>query len=233
MSGVEIIGLLASLSQIVIHGLNITTSISEIYSKVQDAPQRIQQHKGQVGELIEIARFIDRHKLFQDVNLGVYVNTHVNATLSQAKALSIVLDQVQSEYSHGSVRRYWKALKGGKEKEILVNLERLEQEKNALQLCIALFHTELLDNIQGSLDELSQESAAVMPLKKVRESRRAVSCLIGILASEGIRLTRMKDDHHSAEGSSWNPPIQANIGLPRRRDPRITPFGNEAELRGT
>ena len=183
MSGIEVVGLLASLSQLTSYGIKITISIKDIYQRVQNAPQKIQEHAQQIRQLINIATTIKRHTFLHHKEVEI----HVEATLGQAKSLKNTLDDIQSEYLRGSVRKYWNILRKSQEKEILASFERLEKEKSALQLCISFNHTILLGNIQNSIDELHEISGAVMfGGKKKKQSGRSVSYLIGTPASERV-----------------------------------------------
>lgn len=145
MSGIEIVGLLASASQLVVYSIKITTCLADICQRVKDAPLRIEQHSDQIRHLVSIARFVEEHHLLQTA----HVQAQINATLEQAKTLLETLEQLTEDYSRGTIRKYWKILRGAKEKEILANFDRLEKEKTALHLCIVLVHTDLLGNIQG------------------------------------------------------------------------------------
>ena len=148
MSGVEIVGLLASVSQLAGHALNIYSSISDIYHKIQNAPRVIQEHAGHIRQLINTAELICEHKLLQTD----CINSQIISTLDQARLLSAILEKVKKDYLHGHlVRRYWKILKGDREREILASLKRLEQERSALLLCISIAHTDLLGTIQDSV----------------------------------------------------------------------------------
>ena len=118
MSGAEIVGLLASASQLAVYSVIITNSISEIYRQVQDAPRRIQQHMEHVTQLADTAQLIEQHHSLQMINTDRQIRT----TLKQVKTLSAILDQITSDYAHGSIRNYWKILKGKTEKEIIANL---------------------------------------------------------------------------------------------------------------
>ena len=145
MSGIEIVGLLASASQLALYSIKITTCLSEICQQVQEAPLRIKQHSDQIKQLVSTAQLVERHHLLQTVQ----VHAHIEATLKQAKTLSATLEQLTKDYSRGTIRRYWKILKGAKEKEILANFDRLEKEKTALLLCISVAQTDLLGSLQG------------------------------------------------------------------------------------
>ncbi|KAF6220114.1 hypothetical protein HO133_003245 [Letharia lupina] len=140
MAGIEIVGFLASASQLVVYSIKIATCLSEICQRVQDAPERIRQHSDQIRLLVSTAQLVEQHRLLQTT----HVHAHINATLEQAKTLSATLEQLTKDYSRGSIRRYWKILKAAKEKEILANFDRLEKEKSALLLCISVAQTDLL-----------------------------------------------------------------------------------------
>ena len=166
MSGVEAIGLLASVSQLAGHALNIYSSISEIYHKIQNAPRIIQEHAEHIKQLIDTAELINGHKLLQTD----CINSQLISTLKQARLLSATLDKVKKDYLRGRVvRRYWKIVKGDREKEILASLKRLDQERSALVLCISIAHTDLLGTIQESVAPSIDRSFASVPSLWQRE----------------------------------------------------------------
>lgn len=170
MSGVEIVGLLASASQLALYSIKITNSISEIYRRFQDAPRRIQQHLEHITQIADTAQLIQQHHSLQTINIDKQVRT----TLNQAKKVSAILDQITSDHAHGSVRNYWKILKGKREKEILGNLDQLEKEKSSLLLSISLVHTDLLGNIQGGVGKLAEELTSLMSERQESQRERSV-----------------------------------------------------------
>ena len=155
MSGIELVGLLASASQLVSYSIKITTSLSEIYQRVQDAPLKIKQHSDQIKQLIDTAEFVQQHPLLQTEQ----VHIHINATLEQAKSLFTVLERLSKDYTRGSIRRYWKILMANKEKEILANFDRLEKEKSALVLSISVAQTDIIDRGIQKIGMAAQEAA--------------------------------------------------------------------------
>lgn len=148
MSGIEVIGLLASASQLALYSLKITTSISEIYRQIQEAPKKIRQHAEQLDQLLKTAKLIQFHPSLQTVA----VDDQIKTTMKQAIKLASLLERVRADYSRGSVRKYWKILRGRHNKEILDSFEALEKEKSALQLCIAVVNTDLLRSIQDDIN---------------------------------------------------------------------------------
>ena len=154
MSGIEIVGLVASAAQLLSYSFKITTSLNEICQRVQDAPKRIRQHSLQINQLISTTQLVQQRKLLQTA----LVLTHINATLEQAESLCAILEQLTEDYSRGSIRRYWKILTATREKEILANFDRLEKEKSALILCISVIQTDLLGRGIQKLEMAERET---------------------------------------------------------------------------
>ena len=150
MSGVEVLGLLASVSQLVVYGIKITTCLSEICQRARDTSLRIAQHSGQIRQLVIILQYIENQVGNHQFLRTAHVRAQIDATLEQAISLSATLEQLRNDYSRGIIRKYWKTIQGGKEKEILANFDRLEKEKSSLLLCISVVHMDILGNIQES-----------------------------------------------------------------------------------
>ena len=104
MSGVEIVGLLASASHLFLYSIKNIQSIPQIHGRSRDTPRRIQQHVEHIRQLTDTVWLIERHHSLQTIN----IDTQVRATLKQLKKLSAVYDQFISDNSHGPVRTYWK-----------------------------------------------------------------------------------------------------------------------------
>ena len=154
MSGIEIIGLVASASQLALYSIKITTCLAEICKRVQDAPVRIRQHSDQIRQLQSTVQLVQQNHLLQTA----HVYAHINATLEQAKTLSAILEQLTKDYSRGSIRKYWKILKATREKEILDIFDRLEKEKSALILCISVIQVDQLGQSIDKLDMAEKEA---------------------------------------------------------------------------
>ena len=171
MSGVEVLGLLASVAQLAAYTGNITNTIVEIYRRVQDTPKRIRQLKEQLRMLIHITELIRSDRALQTKE----VEDHVRSTLEQAKLLNKLLEKVKVEYSQSTARKLWTAVLHNKEKEIVRSFEQLEQRKSALHFCVSLSHSTLLGDIRNSVDQLhykqgSPPVAMLSPLGPVPQS---------------------------------------------------------------
>lgn len=222
MSGIEIIGLVASASQLALYSIKITTCLGEICQRVQNAPARIRHHSDQLRQLVSTAQLVQEHRLLQTA----HVHAHINATLEQARTLSAILEQLTIDYSRGSIRRYWKILKATREKEIQANFDRLEKEKIALILCISVAQTDLLG--QGIHKLEMAEKEARQPSVVAEEGNRVslphwMFCVRNIIGEKGIshgcfladRTKGIRSDPHGNNCSQGTANCAGNVAQTR------------------
>ncbi|KAI4181724.1 MAG: hypothetical protein L6R41_006444 [Letrouitia leprolyta] len=145
MSGIETLGVLASATQLAAYSIKIVLHLDEIYSALQNTSSRTKGQLKQVKELIQTTTLIERHESLW----SPAVHRQLQATLSEARTLHDLLQELANKYTRSPVWKYWSILNGVAEKEILISLDRLEREKSTLRLCIGAVHTDLLLNIQG------------------------------------------------------------------------------------
>lgn len=133
MAGVEVLGALAAASQLTEQGLKIVIFISDLYSKVRDAPESIRKQSVQVEQLINIAKLIEHNPSLQIDSVGSILR---NCT-GEAEKVKDILENISTAAGDGKARKLWKALDGvAKEKRILALFANLEREKSSLALCI-------------------------------------------------------------------------------------------------
>ncbi|TVY87774.1 hypothetical protein LAWI1_G006406 [Lachnellula willkommii] len=151
MSGIEAIGVLASIGQLLEFGLKITSLINDVYNRVKDAPEKVLLHTAHIKQLVETACLIQEESELQNP----LVHSHVRATLQEAEKLQRILERMVVDYTKGSgKKRLWKTLVGREERRMIASFDRLEKEKSALILCISFTHTETLGIIRDSVGEL-------------------------------------------------------------------------------
>ena len=175
MSGAEIMGVLASTTQLAAYTIAITNTAREIYREVKGAPERIQQHTRQLSLLIQVAHLIESRESLQTE----VISDQVRSTLQQAENLHELLQKLKEKISKSSVKRVWTALIGDKGKEIEATFERLEREKSALLLCISLVQSDVLGEIQVKFDQVIAQQELTLqseerPSHAVQDSK--VSC---------------------------------------------------------
>ncbi|CZR68475.1 uncharacterized protein PAC_18374 [Phialocephala subalpina] len=163
MSGIELIavlGVAASAAQLIDYSLRVIGTISEIYSRVEDAPKRVVRYTAQINQIIAASKAIEE---YQDLHT-LLVDTQLQNTLAEIKHLHKALGAIHRDYTTGSSRkRVWKAIVGSNEKRILTSFERLEKEKTALILCITVNHTKKLQTIGAGVEILVEREMAGMP----------------------------------------------------------------------
>lgn len=121
---------------------------TEVYERVRHAPDRIRQHADYIKCFLDIAHHIqEKHSSDSSILLS-----QLKLIISQACNLRDLIDRAFGQYTHSSFRRrYWKLLKGNKEKRILAALQSLEREKTGLSLCLAASHTEILNDVRREI----------------------------------------------------------------------------------
>lgn len=90
MSGIEVVGVLASASQLAAYSIKIASHLCQIYSEAHDSSQRIKAHITQVRELIETAIRIEQHRFLH--LSAIYAQLH--KTLAEARALCNILMEI-------------------------------------------------------------------------------------------------------------------------------------------
>ena len=134
MSGLEVLGAVASAVQLADACLKIATCAVDLFSRVRDAPETIRKRIVAVEQLVEIARLIEHNPSLQ-TPLIASVLTRARADADQ---LFEILTKIDAQPSAGKVVKYWKALEGiTREKRILAICDRLQENKTLLTLYIA------------------------------------------------------------------------------------------------
>jgi hypothetical protein len=141
----EVLGALASTAQIAVYAMQVAVTLCEVYERVKHAPDRIRQHADHIKCLLDIAHHIqEKHSSDSSILLS-----QLKSIILQACNLRDLIDRAFGQYTHPSFRRrYWKLLKGNKEKRILAALQNLEREKTGLSLCLAASHNEILQDVR-------------------------------------------------------------------------------------
>jgi len=148
MSGIEAVGVLASIAQLLEFGLKLTSLINDVYNRIEEAPEKVLLHTTHIKQLIHL---IQEQSELQNPT----VHSHVRTTLAEAEKLQQILQRMVEDYTKGSgKKRLWKALVGREERRMVASLERLEKEKSALILCINFKHIETLGIVRDSVGAL-------------------------------------------------------------------------------
>ena len=101
MSGIEAIGVLASIGQLLEFGLKITSLINDVYIRIKDAPEKVLLHTAHIKQLVETACLIQEESELQNP----IVHSHVRATLEEAAKLQRILERMVVDYTEGSGKK--------------------------------------------------------------------------------------------------------------------------------
>jgi hypothetical protein len=138
MSGLEVLGALGAAVQLTEQGLKVISFISELYSKVCEAPESIRKQSVQVEQLINIARLIEHNPPLQTGS----VESILRRCVDEAAKLQEILSKISTDAGDSRVRKLWKAFDGTTyEKRIIALFAGLEREKSLLMLCIGSIDT--------------------------------------------------------------------------------------------
>ena len=149
MSGLEVLGAVASAAQLAAYSIKIARFLGDIYGKAQNHHHQITVHISLINQLIDTAIRIQQNESLR----LTFIDSQLQSTLSEARSLSIFLEKLSAGYTGHWVQRSWTIVRGASEREVLTRLERLEKAKMTLALCISLAQTDLLLDIKSTLSK--------------------------------------------------------------------------------
>lgn len=155
MSGVEILAVLASTSQVAEYGLYLIALLSTTYQKIKNAPGAVEQHTKQINQLLTITESIQQTSCQRDP----IVFTYINSIHLEPKELAAILNRISEKYSRKLVSAYWEVIKGNKERQIVAIFERLEKAKSELTLYLASHNANSPCIIQNSVTRIEEAMA--------------------------------------------------------------------------
>lgn len=164
----EVLGVLASASQLVQYAVKISAALSAVHNRVRGAP-KLAKYIAQLEELKDASILIQQSPNIQTTQILRYIESAVN----DCENLLHLIDRLLRDYTQGSLsRRYYKAARGGKvEAQIEDGFKRLEQTKTSLIFCIGVANTERLSIIQHGVGEIAFGMASATVQQTVRDVR--------------------------------------------------------------
>ncbi|KAF2489622.1 hypothetical protein BU16DRAFT_160973 [Lophium mytilinum] len=133
MAGIEVLGVIASVGQIIHYGGVIVIGLHDLYQQAQHAPERYAQLANQVEQLVHTAQLIaETEALKTDL-----VRRHLDTLLDTVKSLDHTIKRALKDTSKRPGKRYWRAIwSSHREEKISKGFSRLEENKSSLVLCI-------------------------------------------------------------------------------------------------
>ncbi|KAE9377807.1 hypothetical protein N431DRAFT_365750, partial [Stipitochalara longipes BDJ] len=173
MSGLELLGVAASVVQVAQLSLALVTSLTSLCNSIRDAPGIMQARLVQVQTLIDISKRI----AFQPQLQTPEVETILMTCLGESKAL---LNDLVVEVGGSKLKKWTNAIGGlVEEKRIVGRLERLELAKASLTLCIVQIDSSVLDGIDTRLEIIHEDLEEVSQTfkKELTLIRRAIESI--------------------------------------------------------
>jgi hypothetical protein len=139
MSGVEILGIVASASQFLDIGARLALSLSGIVTRLKDVPQSVERAANELSLLVNIVEAIKTSlegpgESISVKNVGTGLEL-LKKCKERADELNHVLDGVASRTTDGVVKKSWKAVVGLKhDSKVSKMLSGLERLKSSLEI---------------------------------------------------------------------------------------------------
>lgn len=164
--GMEFVGALASVTQVVHYGIEIISMISEIRQTVGDSQQRYDKYERDITCLVDLARLIEKNlrvqatdnvccRRFTDLNeakLGLA--SHLSITVIKAQELQLLLHEETAYLTSASItRRYIRAAQKSRTKKFTEHFNALEDRRAALSFYIQVVQfvrSESLEQLQNT-----------------------------------------------------------------------------------
>ena len=159
MSGLELVGFVASLVQLITTGIKVADAIRIVYHRYRHGSVGAESHLCNIQHVVATATIIKESRILHTE----LVYRHVRAILAHTEELQRVLVAVSNAYQRSPFHHYWTALRGGEERIIKTIFCNLEREKTSLILLITSSSTNILDQIHTAIEHIHSCSHTTMP----------------------------------------------------------------------
>lgn len=149
MAGIEVIGAIASASQLIQYSTKLIRTLNDLYCNIDKSGNRYQQYKDQIEQLYHVASSLQNTKR----PLPRIVITHIETLFCTARTIDKALKKT---LGFGPSNKWKKCVVAVKvlamEETITRGFHDLERDKTCLILCIVGVQVQLLDEINTKLD---------------------------------------------------------------------------------
>jgi hypothetical protein len=209
MSGVEILGAVASAAQLTDLGIRLLSHISRLCSQFLDHPHVLLKRQHGVEQLVQIAKMIQSTS-FPDTDI---IHSILEGGVEDARALLAILEPLSPRKNDSKAQRGWKALCGiAKETQVLDLLRQIEERKGALLLCIAVANSKLLSTMDQSIIDLS--ASAQDAFYKVPSIQQTVEHISGQLQELVVAERAGRPNHPGRRDDSSSMITAVELALP-------------------
>lgn len=151
MSGLEAIGAIASVSQLVQYTTTLVLKLHELYRNVENAGEQYRRYKDEIHQLLQIAGLV---KSVDELLQSEIVASHIHALV---KATESIEEALRQGYVGDITKRWKKCLKAWQwnkaEEAIAKGFADLERNKSCLTLCILGTYGSLISRIDRNLED--------------------------------------------------------------------------------
>lgn len=225
MSGIEVISLIASVTQLTRYVINIREFIQEVSGQVQSGPQGLEQLLGQLDRVLDTVREIEENTLFHTPS----IERHLEAIVVQVESLQTVLGKLGSKKPQSTWKKYWKAyIRIRAKKQIFAIFTKIEEEKTTLQLSMTRLNATISSRTNSDLSQnllTTQDTyGAVQEIRLLAVGKnRQLESLIERLSREG-------DSVPFSQGTFQNPGDVMEMGIVSTIDDSAQAQGECAEI---
>lgn len=157
MSGIEVIGAISSVAQLVDLCFRVTQSLFDLLSTVRRIPEVMKQRRANVEQLQEILRMIRDCPVLQTANIGQVLGSMA----TKLQTLRRILQKLINTSDKG-IKKHCRALFGAiQEKRIISLFNELESDKTMLILCIVNVDSSLLHLIDSKFSGMAAKITEV------------------------------------------------------------------------
>ena len=136
----EIIGSLASITQLTRYAISLIGTISDIHQRIEARPAQLHQRILQLERLTSTIQILSRCEILDTPS----VREHLESIITRTKDLNALLERQIAKQTQSTVKKYCKAwITDNKEQRIINTFSDLESDKSALLLSITATQAEI------------------------------------------------------------------------------------------
>lgn len=155
MSGIEVIGIIASVSQLVQYSTKLIMILNEICNKTPKSSQRYRRHEQQVRQVKQIAELISATQGLQ----SDLIHTHIDSLTETTKSIEEAMERTL--FFAGPSSKMKKCLRildiPKADAMVFQGFEDLERDKSCLTLCLLGSFGSLIVQIQGGMPAMQSQ----------------------------------------------------------------------------
>lgn len=211
-SGVEVFGVVAAAVQLVDVGARVLDALSNLYHRIRDQPEKLCERRQNIVQIVEITKTIEASPALHTETIQAVLD----ASIADARQLFSLLEPLIVTEADTKTVRCWKTVCGLKQEHGILNvLDRLEERRTALILCIGVVNSGLISAVDQNIQDLtssSQQSFGQIPC--IRETVEHITTQMDFLVTSG----NIVECPHNATPNTIKTLRAIELALPRLDD---------------